>query len=135
MKDIIDSYVNDNGYVITDRNFMNFYMTALANNICQRNSMALLTNLKYTSGLTNTILQEYPNRKLGDDILKLGLMYNMIIDGFMIDPKTPIDKILAFRGKNYHEMAEFRRQVSDMVNTLNTEGMSADQITTQIGYL
>ena len=81
LKRIIDSYANDNGYVVTDKNFMNFYMTALANNICQRNSMALLTNLKYTSGLTNTILHEFPNRRLGNDMLKQGLMYNMIIDG------------------------------------------------------
>lgn len=90
LKRSIDSYVNDEGYVITDKNFMNFYMTALANNICKRNSMALLTNLKYTSGLTNTILHEYPNKKLGDEMLKHGLMYNMIINGFMIDPQTPI---------------------------------------------
>lgn len=135
LKRIIDSYVNDNGYVITDKNFMNFYMTALANNICQRNNMALLTNLKYTSGLTNTILHEFPNKKLGDDMLKQGLMYNMIINGFMIDPQTPIDEILEFRGKYYYEMAEFRKQVSDMVNTLNTEGMSADEIAKQIECL
>lgn len=57
---------------------MNFYMTALANIICERNSMALLTNLKYTSGLTNTILLEYPNRRLSDEMVKHGLRLALV---------------------------------------------------------
>ena len=135
LKEIVKSYVNDDGYVITDRNFMNFYMTALANNICQHNSMALLTNLVYTSGLTNTMLHETPNRRVGEDLLKQGVMYNLIIQGFKIDPNTPICRILKFREKYQYEMANFRKQVSDLVGSLNTEGIPTDELVIQMGRL
>lgn len=135
LREVIGPYVNDDGYVITTQNFMNFYMTALANNICQQNSLALLTNMAYTSGLTNTMLQEIPNQRIGVDMLKQGLMYKMIIQGINIDPDTPINKILIFREKYHDEMGDFRKQVSDLVESQNTDGLSADEIVIQMKRL
>ena len=135
LREIIEPYVNDNGYIITTRNFMNFYMTALANSICKHNSLALLTNMAYTSGLTNTMMQEIPNQRMGVNMLKQGLMYKTIIQSINIDPETPIDKILEFREKYHEEMGDFRRQVSDLVDSQNTEGLSADEIVIQMKRL
>lgn len=135
LREIIGPYVNDNGYIITNQNFMNFYMTALANNICQHDSLSLLTNMAYTSGLTNTMLQEIPNQRIGANMLKQGLMYKMIIQGINIDPDTPIDKILSFREKYHDEMGDFRKQISDLVESQNTEGLSADEIVIQMKRL
>lgn len=135
LREVIEPYVNDNGYIITTQHFMNFYMTALANNICQHNSLALLTNMAYTSGLTNTMMLEIPNQRIGENLLKQGLMYKMMIQGIKIDPDTPIDKILKFREKYHDEMGDFRKQVSDLVDSQNTEGLSADEIVIQMKRL
>lgn len=135
LKDVIEPFVNDNGYIISSHNFMNFYMTALANNICQHKSMALLTDMVYTSGLANSMLLDSPNKRMGKDLLKQGLMYKFIIQGIEIDPRTPIDKILSFREKYQYEMGDFRKQVSDLVSSQNTDGLSADEVVNQMARL
>lgn len=135
LRDVISPYVEDNGYVVTTLNFMNFYMTALANNICQRNGMALLTDMVYTSALTNTMIIDAPNRRIAENMVNQGLLYKLIIQGIKIDPNTSIDKILKFREKYHYEMADFRKQVSDLVNTQNTEGLSAEEIVIQMARL
>lgn len=135
LSEVIRSYVDDDGYVVTSLNFMNFYMTALANNICQRNGMALLTDMVYTSDLTSTMLKDNKNRRVGAVLLKQGLMYKLILQGIKIDPNTPIDKILKFRDKYHYEMADFRKQVSDLVNSQNTEGLSEEEVVAQMARL
>ena len=135
LREIISPFVNNDGYVITSRNFMNFYMTALANNICHDSHYALLTDLVYTSDLTQSMIRDIPNRKIGKEMVKQGLMYKLIIQGIAINPETSIDKIVKFREKYHFEMIDFRKQVSDLVNSQNMEGLSEEEVVTQMARL
>ena len=135
LMDVVGDYVNNERYVITSRHFMHFYMTALANRICQNRRMALLTDLVYTSDLTDRMIRNTPNDRIGRDMMKQGLLYKFIIQGVKIDPKTSVDKIIRFREKYHYEMDEFRMQVSDLVGTQNIEGLEPDEAITQLARL
>ena len=135
LRDVVREYVNDDGYVIASRPFMNFYMTGLANNLCHRGRLALLTDITYTSELSESMMKNIPNQKIGEDMMKQGVMYKYILQGIKVDPDTPIDKIIRFREKYQNEIRSFRMQVSDLVNTQNMEGLTAGEITTQVARL
>lgn len=135
LRDALREYVNDDGYVIASRPFMNFYMTGLANNLCHRGQLALLTDLVYTSELSESMMKNIPNQRIGADMMKQGVMYKYILQGIKVDPDTPIDKIIQFREKYQHEIRSFRMQVTDLVNTQNMDGLTAEEIKTQVARL
>lgn len=136
VQEIIREFVDETGYVITDYHFMMFYMTALANNICQKSpTKALLTDLVYMQDLTDNMVQTSPNHRIGEEIMQQGFMYKYIIDGIKVAPDTPIDKLLEFRSRYKDERDLFKRSISDMIAIQNLQDLPPDEMLIQIGRL
>lgn len=136
LQDVIRDYVTDDSYVITSPAFMNFYMTSLANSICQGDdSKALLTDLPYTNDLTNVMMKHSPNQRMGEDMLAQGLMYKYIIQGFKIDPETPVDKLIKFRKDYKDERNEFKYEIANLIQANKIEGLPASEVINQIGRI
>lgn len=133
LQDVIKDFVNDDGYVIASKAFMNFYMTSLANNICQQeDSKALLTDLTYTSDLTCTMMTNSPNKKMGEELLKQGVMYKLLISGLKIDPRTPADKLIKFREDYKGERDLFKYEIDELIRANNVEGLPVSEVINQI---
>lgn len=133
---MIREYVDDEGYVIASWTFASFYMTSLANRICQRlDSKALLTNLTYTNDLTNQLLKRSPNQRMGEELMEQGLMYKYIINGLGVSPDTPVDRILEFRTKYKDERDLFKYEISNLIQNTNMEGLPASEVVNQISRL
>jgi len=136
LQDVIMDFVNDDGYVIASKAFMNFYMTSLANNICQQeDSKALLTDLTYTSDLTCTMMTNSRNHRMGEELLKQGVMYKLLIGGLKVDPKTPVDKLIKFREEYKDERNLFKYEIAKLIQANNTEGVPSSEVINQIGRL
>ena len=136
LNDVISEFVDDDGYLIASRAFMNFYMTSQANRICQAgSSKALLTDLTYTNDLTCAMMKYSPNQRMGEEMMEQGLMYKYIINGLSIDPNTPFDKILKFREKYKDERDLFKCEISSLIQNNNFEGLPASEIVNQIGRI
>lgn len=136
LQDVISDYVTDDGYVITSPAFMNFYMTSLANSICQGDdSKALLTDLTYTNDLTNVMMRHSSNQRMGEDMIAQGLMYKYIIQGFKIGPETPVDKLIKFREDYKDERNEFKYEISNLIQANKMEGLPASEVINQIGRI
>lgn len=115
---------------------MNFYMTSLANNICQQeDSKALLTDLTYTSDLTSTMMTNSPNKRMGEELLKQGVMYKLLISGLKIDPKTPVDKLIKFREDYKGERDLFKSEIGKLIQDNNVEGLPTSEVINQVGRI
>lgn len=133
LQDVIRDFINDDGYVIASKAFMNFYMTSLANNICQQeDSKALLTDLTYTSDLTSTMMTNSPNKRMGEELLKQGVMYKLLISGLKIDPKTPVDKLIKFREDYKGERDLFKSEIGKLIQDNNVEGLPTSEVINQV---
>ena len=133
LQDVIKDFVNDDGYVIASKAFMNFYMTSLANNICQQeDSKALLTDLTYTNDLTSTMMTNSPNQRMGEELLKQGVMYKLLISGLGIDLMTPVDKLIKFREDYKDERDLFKYEISELIKANNVEGLPVSEVINQI---
>ena len=133
LQDVIKDFVNDDGYVIASKAFMNFYMTSLANNICQQeDSKALLTDLTYTNDLTSTMMTNSPNQRVGLELLEQGVMYKFLINGLRIDPITPVDKLIKFREDYKDERDLFKYEIGELIKANNVEGLPVSEVINQI---
>lgn len=136
VQDVIREHVNEDGYVITDSHFMMFYMTALANKLCQKSpTKALLTDMVYMQELTNNMINSSHNHRIGKEIMQQGFMYKYIIDGIKVDPKTSIDKLLKFRLQYKNERDEFKSKISEMIAVQNLQDLPPEEMMIQIGRL
>lgn len=132
------------GWISTDSNFANFYMTLLANKICERNAIAPLTdnsltfNLFDTVKLDNTVVgdkQEIDHNYLlhhrGPDInLSQGLLMNIIIEGISISDQTSLGDVIKFKTKHKDELGLFRKNVANL-----TKDIPADASLKQISQM
>lgn len=133
LQEVIRDYVNSDGYVITSSAFMNFYMTSLANTICQgEDSKALLTDLPYSNNLTNVMMHHGPNRRMSEDMLAQGVMYKLIIQGLKVDADTPVDKLIKFREDYKDERDEFKYEMSNLIQANNLGGFPDSEFVNQI---
>ena len=133
LREKLSGYENKDGYLLASRGFMSFYMTLLANRICQNKGMALLTDKVYQNVLSNKILVEglslsdkRYNRKI-----KRGMMYRIMVDDIKIDPHTPMERIVKFKRDRVHELNSFRKEM-DKLTTCYTEGMEIKDVESEL---
>lgn len=134
LRETLGIHDNGNGYVWASRGFMSFYMTLLANRICQNNNMSLLTDKVNQNNLSNKILLEGltpSGRKAKEKKAKRAMMYQVIMDDLKIDPSTPMNKIVLYKKERCHELAQFRAEI-DRLTTFDVEGMSAQDLEHEI---
>lgn len=126
--------VNEDGYVWASRGFMSFYMTLLANRICQNNRLALLTDRVNQNNLSNKILIEGlapAGLRAREQKMKRGMMYQIIMDVIKIAPNTRMETIVQYKKDRRHELALFRAEM-DRLMAFDIEGMNAKDIEHEI---
>lgn len=121
---------NEDGYVWASRGFMSFYMTLLANRICQNNRLTLLTDKVNQNNLSNKILIEglaLARQRACEKKMKRGMMYQIIMDDIKIAPNTRMETIVQYKKNRRHELALFRAEM-DRLTAFDIEGMNAKDI-------
>ena len=125
---------DQDGYVWASRGFMGFYMTLLANRICQNKKLALLTDRVNQNNFSNKILVEglsLAGQKAREQKTKRGMMYQIIMDDIKIDSSTTMETIIKFKKDRRHELALFRDKM-DKLTAFDVEGMNAKDIEHEI---
>lgn len=125
--------IDADGYIKVSELFMHYYMTLLANRICQLNNMSLLTDRVYLNDLSNEVLVEGLKRPDGkqEEEKRLGLMYKVVVDNIELDPATPIERIIRFKKNRQDELGAFRNEMSQLVS-FDTTGMTIADIENEV---
>lgn len=134
LRERLAGHVNEDGYVWASRGFMSFYMTLLANRICQNNRLALLTDRVNQNNLSNKILIEGlapAGLRAREQKMKRGMMYQIIMDDIKIAPNTRMETIVQYKKDRRHELALFRAEM-DRLTAFDIEGMKAKDIEHEI---
>lgn len=122
LQEELKQYRDKDGFVLTTAEFRDFYMTILSNSICRRNGLSLLTDRVMFNDLSNKILKEKIDLELEPSCLNSPLqtvLYGILLDNLIIDPDTPVKKIVAFKGKYHDELARFRMEISRLTDIEN----------------
>lgn len=125
---------NENGYVWASKGFMSFYMTLLANRICQNHNLSLLTDRVNQNVFTNKILVEglsSPELRKDEKKMKRAMMYQIIMDDIKISPSTPIERIIEYRKRREPELVTFRKEM-DRLMAFDIDEMSPKEIENRI---
>lgn len=124
----------EDGYVWANRGFMSFYMTLLANRICQNSRLSLLTDRENQNNFSNRILKDglaHAGQRAREQRMKRGVMYQVIMDDIKIDPSTTMETIVKYKRNRRHELALFRDKM-DKLTAFDIEGMGAKDIEHEI---
>lgn len=134
LQEQLERHQNEDGFVWVRDGFMSFYMTLLANRICQDQNKALLTDRTKQNNLSNKILIDglTPHQlRRGDNQLKSGLMYKIIMEDIRIDPSTPIDKIIRYKRDRQQNLQRFREEMDRLTN-FSVEGKEIKDIEDEV---
>lgn len=127
---------NNNGWIQVDTNFAMFYMTLLANKICEQESIGLLSDNSLIANLTDKVRldnhiaindRDYRHRirhsRTHDQeriYLTQGLLTNLIIDGIKITDTTSLEDILKFKNAHRDELGLFRTNVAKLAQSVSS---------------
>jgi hypothetical protein len=126
LKQEFNDKLDRQGWVRASSHFAEFYMTLLANEICESKRFALLSDNTFTSNfaekvrLDNNIVSSSSHDRFVErhrDAVHLaeGMLTNLIVQGVKFKPDTPIKKIIEFKSNHKDELGLFRKAVSDLV--------------------
>lgn len=111
-----------------DANIVGYYMTLLANSISEDKALALVSNNLINLKLTNTIRYDNSIRNLNRhnhydenidyDLIKQGLLTNIVIKNICIEETTPLEDIISFRKHHSDELARFRVNLAKLVSPI-----------------
>jgi hypothetical protein len=128
-----------NGWMHVDSSFAIFYMTLLANKLCEENHISPLTDNIFSSNLTdkarldNQILlpssdrrhdyeyrnmQRYCNKHIQ---IGQGLLTNLIIENICIKPNTSLEDIIQFKRSHQDELGLFRTNLAKLTQQVSNE--------------
>lgn len=141
IRHLIERNIDDEGWFRTNSEFGSFYMSLLANKICEDKSFALLTDNSIASNLTEQARldnrvqfgeRDYyrPNERTTLN-LSQGLLTNLIVKGVKLAPNTSVEKIIEFKNNHKDELGQFRTNLLKLVNNVNKES-SLDAIKQQV---
>ncbi len=124
-----DKFTSD-GWFQVDSNFAIFYMTLLANKLCEKYSIALLADNTFISNFTDKVRlgnqmplnmqnSEYRFQRNRPISLEQGLLTNLIIRGIKISEDSTFEDILSFKRQHQDELGLFRANIAKL-----TQGVS-----------
>lgn len=127
-----DHWTRD-GWFRVDSNFAIFYMTLLANKICERKSIALLSDNLLSSNLTDKVRldnqiaikgRDYDHhRRVNEKYINLtqGLLTNFIIEGIKIRSTSSLDDVVRFRKTHQDELGLFRTNIARLTQNISQD--------------
>lgn len=123
--------IDDDGWLHTSAEFGSFYMSLLANKICEDKSLALLTDNPIASNLTDQVRldarvqmgeRDYYQRNQKTTVnLAQGLLTNLVVKGVKLAPTTSIEDVLRFKNNHRDELGQFRTNLLKLVTNVNKE--------------
>jgi hypothetical protein len=128
---ILERNLSRDGWYQVDNNFATFYMTLLANKICEDRGIALLSDNSMTSSLSDkarldnqaAIQRDFDYYDRDDRISRLnlaqGLLTNLIIQGIRVGEDSSLDDIIAFKKRHQDELGLFRTNVSKLTQSIS----------------
>ncbi len=117
---------NPNKWISVDREFANFYMTILANKICDSGRFVLLTDDNLSSNLsdvTRVDVKRTPRWQnyvvYGESVntpisIAQGMLSTLILDGIRFKDSVKIEKIIEFKEKYKDELGAFRMNLNKL---------------------
>jgi hypothetical protein len=128
-----DSMTKD-GFFNVDSKFVAFYMTLLANKICEQKSIGLLSDNSLISKFTDLVRLDNQIAIKGRDYdfhkyhgfrknihLAQGMLTNLVIKGVKINKTTSLGDILNFKRKHQDELALFRTNITKLTQNISKE--------------
>ncbi len=137
--------MTEDGWFRVNGHFAAFYMTLLANKICERKSIALLTDNSLTSNLSDLVRLDNQIAINGRDRhydyrprhreryinLAQGLLTNMAIQSVNIAESTSLEDVIKFKKRHQDELGIFRTNIEDLTKGIPVDA-SLEQITQQV---
>lgn len=110
---------NDDGeWLLVDSQFAEVYMSALAALLAKETDLAALTSEEPSMGINlHAVLDDFKPSAPSD---KKGALVSFVMEAIKIDPKTRIDKLLAFRRSRENQLAELSAQFEDLSSKITT---------------
>jgi hypothetical protein len=110
---------NDDGeWLLVDSQFAEVYMSALAALLAKETDLAALTSEEPSMGINlHAVLDDVKPSAQSD---KKGALVSFVMEAIKIDPKTRIDKLLAFRRSRENQLAELSAQFEDLSSKITT---------------
>lgn len=137
-------YLNEDGWMHVGEGFANFYMTLLANRICEKEGIAPLTdnvfsaNFNNLARLDNQVISSYfdtpwDNRHtyFEGNQLAQGMLMNLSFQGISISDEVSIDDILKFKRQHQDELGLFRTNVENLTKSIHVDA-SYEQMRQQV---
>nr|WP_293834096.1 DUF6236 family protein [uncultured Arsenicibacter sp.] len=126
----ISADISEDGWMQVDRRFARFYMSLLANKICDNERLVLLTDDEQASNLTekarvdNQIQvlkrREYDYKRDERTTLHLseGLLSNLALRGIKFSPDTDVIDVIRFKRNYQDELGAFRTNLTRLVKDI-----------------
>jgi len=126
--------MTDKEWFRVDSSFAIFYMTLLANKICEQKSIALLTDNSLTSNLSDLVRLDnqiaikgrdydfHHRRRNEKDIhLAQGMLTNLIIKGIKISNASSLEDVINFKKRHRDELGLFRTNISKLTKDISND--------------
>lgn len=122
--------MNNDGWFEVDSSFALFYMTLLANKICERRAIALLTDSTLSSNLSdlvrldNQIAIKERDRFYHQDRnekyihLAQGMLTNLVIEGIQISKASSLEDVINFKKRHRDELGLFRNNIAKLTKDI-----------------
>lgn len=124
---ILHDRINKDGFFEVDSGFAMFYMTLLANKLCEMKSVALLSNNVLTTNLLEKVKldnkitfgrgEEYFHPKK----LSQGLLTNMVIASMNFSESTNLKEIVDFKKTHADELGLFRTNIYKLTQSVSED--------------
>lgn len=135
IQNILENDLHRDGWLQVDNRFAGFYMTLLANKICERERLVLLTDNTLASKLSekakldnqrNVFVNEdryWQRERYENSMLNLnqGILSNLILKGIRFSPDTKTEDVLKFKRKHQDELGLFRIKLEKLVSDIPTD--------------
>ena len=119
-----------NGWLMVNSSFAIYYMTMLANKLCEDTGYTLLTNNAYCANLSDKVRLgiKRPNRDINmfrpnhlNQQLANGIFLNLLIERIDFHPSTNIIDILSFKEDHKDELGIFRTNIKKMLKDVKQD--------------
>ncbi|AXT63085.1 hypothetical protein D1816_22965 [Aquimarina sp. AD10] len=131
IKVLLEDQIHRNGWLEVNSVFVGFYMTLLANKICERERLVLLTDNSIASKLTDKAKLDNQRKIVGRSRqwdydrnenttlhLSQGILSNLILKGIRFSPDTKTEDIIKFKRKHKDELGLFRINLEKLVSDI-----------------
>lgn len=129
IRGMLDEGMRRDDWIEVDTRFAGFYMSLLANKICENERLVLLTDDSFASNLTEKARLANQKKVLGRERffqryepttlhLSQGLLSNLVFKGIRFSSDTKVQDIIKFKRKHQDELGLFRENLEKLVSSI-----------------